>query len=74
MMHGGNLKLKVLEWSLYTHLYTVFVMHYFHTLHPISSHTMWNGKNKSVVQYMCVGRYLHTYIMCTEKFEALLEY
>jgi len=28
---------NVLDWSLYSHLYTVFVMHYFHILHPISS-------------------------------------
>jgi len=52
---------------------TVFVMHYFHTLHPISSHTVWNGKKNSAVQYVCMGRYLHAYLMDTEKCEATLE-
>lgn len=36
---------NVLDLKLYTHLGVVFVMLYFHTLHPISSHTKWNGKN-----------------------------
>jgi hypothetical protein len=65
---------NVLEWSLYTYLCIVFVMHYFHILHPISSDTVWNGKNKLPVQCMCIGRYLHTCLIYTEKFGALLEY
>jgi hypothetical protein len=34
---------------------------------------MWNGKNNSAVQCMCIGRYLHTYLIYTEKCGALLE-
>jgi len=55
------------------HLYTVFVMCSFHTQCHIISHTMWNRKNKSDVQCMCIGSYLYTYLIYSEKDGALLE-